>query len=84
MVQAGTCTAPGGEKVPFRVGDETPAESYGLRIFAGARLDPFFVDSAGVRDTRELGRLSPARAHPDCAPPKADQQRIRRSVSSGI
>jgi hypothetical protein len=38
--------------------DETPAESYGLRIFAEARLDPFFIDLAGVRDTRALGRLS--------------------------
>jgi hypothetical protein len=58
VVQAGTCTAPSGEKISFRVGDETPAESYGLRIFAGPRLDPFFIDLAGVRDTRALGRLS--------------------------
>jgi hypothetical protein len=58
VVQAGTCTAPGGEKIPFRVGDETPTESHGLRIFAGTRLDPFFIDLAGVRDTRALGRLS--------------------------
>jgi hypothetical protein len=58
VVQAGTCTAPSGEKIPFRVGEEAPAGSCGLRIFAGARLDPFFIDLAGVRDTRALGRLS--------------------------
>jgi hypothetical protein len=56
--QAGTCTTPGGEEVSFPVGDETPAESSGLRIFAGVRLDPFFLALTGVRETRALGRLS--------------------------
>lgn len=56
--QAGTCTTPGGGAVSFAVGDETPAESSGLRIFAGARLDPFFIALEGVRETRALGRLS--------------------------
>jgi hypothetical protein len=56
--QAGTCTTPGGERVSFPVGEETPAQSSGLRIFAGARLDPFFIALAGVRETRALGRLS--------------------------
>jgi hypothetical protein len=57
-VQAGTCTTPAGEQVSFQAGDETPATSSGLRIFAGARLDPFFIALAGVRETRALGRLS--------------------------
>lgn len=30
------------------VGGDTPAEAEGLRIFAGPRLDPFFIDLAGV------------------------------------
>lgn len=54
----GTCTGPWGAEVSFLVGDETPAESGGLRIFAGARLDPFFIALQGVRETRALGRLS--------------------------
>lgn len=44
MAQYGTCTAPGGQQVSFRVGDENPAEAHGLRVFAGPRLDPFFID----------------------------------------
>ncbi len=44
LAQTGTCTAPGGQQVSFRVGDENPAEAHGLRVFAGPRLDPFFID----------------------------------------
>ncbi|MFJ7116484.1 DUF4331 family protein [Streptomyces albogriseolus] len=47
-VQIGTCTTPSGEQVLFQVGNETPTEAEGLRIFAGPRLDPFFIDLAGV------------------------------------
>ena len=47
-VQIGTCTAPDGAQVLFQVGDETPTETNGLRLFAGPRLDPFFIDLAGV------------------------------------
>jgi hypothetical protein len=66
VVQAGTCNAPSGEKISFRLVDETPAESYGLRIFAGARLDPFFIDLAGVRDmgTTPAGRPAGSRSTP--------------------
>jgi hypothetical protein len=56
--QAGRCTVPGGGAISFRTGDETPAASGGPRIFAGARLDPFFIGLAGVRETRQRGRLS--------------------------
>jgi hypothetical protein len=44
LAQVGTCTAPGGQQVSFRVGDENPAEAHDLRVFAGPRLDPFFID----------------------------------------
>ena len=44
LAQAGTCTTPGGRQVWFRVGDENPAEAHGLRVFAGPRLDSFFID----------------------------------------
>jgi hypothetical protein len=58
LVQTGRCTTPGGQEVLFRVGEEPQAGSGGLRIFAGARLDPFFIGLTGVRKTRGLGRLS--------------------------
>jgi hypothetical protein len=57
LAQAGRCVTPGGQEVVFRVGDEMAADSLGLRIYAGARLDPFFIALTGVRETRQLGRL---------------------------
>ena len=56
--QAGTCTTPGGAQVSFRVGDEQPTEGAGLRIFAGQRLDPFFVDLAAESANHVLERLT--------------------------
>jgi hypothetical protein len=44
LVQTGMCVTRGGEEISFQVGDEKPAEVQGLRIFAGPRLDPFFID----------------------------------------
>ena len=58
LVQHGTYTTPGGEQVPFTVGEETPADSDGPRIFAGPRLDPFFIDAPHVRGSRHAGKLS--------------------------
>jgi hypothetical protein len=43
LAQAGRCVAPGGQEVVFRVGEQLTAQSPGLRVFAGARLDPFFI-----------------------------------------
>lgn len=57
-VQIGTCTAPNGEHVLFRVGDETPTEAEGLRIFAGPRLDPFFINLTGVLATDATEKLA--------------------------
>ena len=42
-VQSGICRAPSGE-VPVTVGDERGTQSSGIRVFAGCRLDTFFVD----------------------------------------
>ena len=58
IVQVGRCNAPGGAELSFRVGDETPTEASGLRIFAGARLDPFFIDLKGAQATEKLERLA--------------------------
>jgi len=57
-VQRGTCTTPTGEAISFQVEDEHGAESHGLRLFAGLRLDPFFVDLLGVQATEKLRRLA--------------------------
>jgi hypothetical protein len=57
-VQAGTCTTPGGAEIPFRVGAEQPAEAPGLRIFAGQRLDPFFIDLAAESANHVLEQLT--------------------------
>jgi Domain of unknown function (DUF4331) len=58
MVQTGTCITPGGAEIPFRVGEEKPTETHGLRIFAGARMDPFFIDLAAEQATHALERLA--------------------------
>lgn len=57
FVQTGTCVGPGGETIRFRVGDEAGTGDGALRVFAGCRLDPFFIDQAvsgGIRLTRRL------------------------------
>lgn len=57
FVQTGTCVGPAGETIRFRVGDESGAGSGPLRVFAGCRLDPFFIDqtvTGGIRQTRQL------------------------------
>ena len=57
-VQTGTCTTPAGEVISFQVNDERGVESRGLRLFAGLRLDPFFIDLPGVQATEKLRRLA--------------------------
>ena len=54
--QSGVCHTPSGE-VGVTVGTEDGAHSNGLRVFAGCRLDTFFVDqlfSGGIRMNRRL------------------------------
>ncbi|MCB0167070.1 MAG: DUF4331 family protein, partial [Anaerolineae bacterium] len=57
-VQTGTCVTPTGEAITFRVNDEQGSESNGFRIFAGLRLDPFFIDLPGVLGTNKVRRLA--------------------------
>jgi hypothetical protein len=57
-VQTGACTTPRGEVISFWVNDERGAESKGLRVFTGLRLDPFFIDLLGVQATEKLRRLA--------------------------
>ncbi|RIK44117.1 MAG: hypothetical protein DCC55_03630 [Chloroflexi bacterium] len=56
--QTGTVTTPAGEAISFRVNDERGTEAKGLRLFAGQRLDPFFIDLPGVLATNKLRRLA--------------------------
>jgi hypothetical protein len=58
VAQMGTCITPSGARLAFRVGDELAAEANGLRVYAGLRLDPFFIDLQGVKATEQLGRLA--------------------------
>lgn len=58
MLQVGTCTTPSGAEISFEVGEERPTETPGLRIFAGARMDPFFIDLTAVQATEVLEQLA--------------------------
>jgi hypothetical protein len=58
LVQMGTCTLPSGQQISFQVDGDRAAETESLRIFAGLRLDPFFVDLLGVQATEKMRRLA--------------------------
>lgn len=57
-VQEGTCTAPNGQAVSFRVNDEQGGKVPGLRVFAGRRMDPFFFDALKTLQTVKTGQLA--------------------------
>jgi hypothetical protein len=56
--QEGQCTSPSGETIRFRVHDEAGGRGEGLRVFAGLRSDPFFIDLAAFQETLRTGRIS--------------------------
>ena len=56
--QEGTCTTPGGETVAFRVNDPASAEQHGVRVFAGARWDPFIMDAPAALKTIATGKMA--------------------------
>jgi Domain of unknown function (DUF4331) len=55
--QRGWCTTPAGETVHFAVGDEAGAAGEGVRVFAGLRSDPFFIDVPAIDASVAAGRL---------------------------
>lgn len=57
-VQVGHCTTPAGEMVSVVVNDENGTRGRGVRIFAGLRSDPFFLDVIAFRDTVQTRRLA--------------------------
>ncbi len=56
--QAGACLTPTGEVISFQVNDEQGTETKNLCVFAGLRLDPFFIDLPGVMATEKSRRLA--------------------------
>ena len=57
-VQEGTCTASTGQSVSFRVNDPQGGSSDGLRVFAGARWDPFIMDARAALTTLATHELA--------------------------
>ena len=57
-VQEGRCTSPFGEIARFRVHDERGGREGGLRVYAGLRSDPFFIDLPAYLDSLATGRLA--------------------------
>lgn len=57
-MQEGWCVSPSGKTIRFRVNDEKGASSEGLRIYAGLRADPFFMDPFAILQSQNKGRLA--------------------------
>ena len=57
-LQTGSCTAPSSETAHFRVHDEQGGREGGLRVYAGLRSDPFFIDLPAWLESLETGRLA--------------------------
>jgi hypothetical protein len=49
--QEGICTTPDGESVTFTVNDLDGGRGHGVRVFAGVRWDPFFMDAPAALKT---------------------------------
>ncbi|MBV8221128.1 MAG: DUF4331 family protein [Solirubrobacterales bacterium] len=57
-VQQGTCTTSDGQSARFVVGDEAGGRGDGLRVYAGRRSDPFFLDLVKVQESVDTGRVA--------------------------
>ena len=58
LAQVGTCTAPNGESVSFRVNDPEGGSSDAVRVFAGTRWDPFIMDARAALTTLATHELA--------------------------
>ncbi len=56
--QTGTCTTPTGETIAFQVNDEMGGAAHGVRVFAGPRWDPFFMDAPSALKTIATRQLA--------------------------
>ena len=57
-VQRGRCKTAGGETVSFDTNDERGGSGRGVRVFAGQRSDPFFLDVHTILESVETRRLA--------------------------
>lgn len=57
-VQRGRCVAPSGLSVDFTVNDPEGGRTDGLRVYAGVRSDPFFIDARRYLESVKIGRLA--------------------------
>jgi len=58
LEQVGYCTTPFGETVRFRVNDDRGGQGDGVRVYAGLRSDPFFIDLPAYLQTITTGKLA--------------------------
>jgi hypothetical protein len=56
--QEGWCGSPSGETVTVSVHDEKGGSGAGLRVFAGLRSDPFFLDLPAMQRSFDAGTLA--------------------------
>jgi hypothetical protein len=56
--QSGRCLTPFAEPVHFRMNDESGGASSGVRVFAGLRSEPFFLDFPAMAQTMKTGTLA--------------------------
>ncbi len=56
--QQGFCRTPFADVVAFRMNDAAGGERDGVRVFAGLRSEPFFLDFFAMAETLKTGRLS--------------------------
>jgi Domain of unknown function (DUF4331) len=57
-VQDGCCELPDGDRASFHVGDESGGRSDRVRVFAGPRSDPFFIDLPAMQKSMQAGKLA--------------------------
>jgi Domain of unknown function (DUF4331) len=57
-VQDGWCTSPSGARTRFRVHDDGGGHADGLRVYAGLRSDPFFIDLPAFLGSVENDQLA--------------------------
>jgi hypothetical protein len=57
-LQRGSCAPPVGEPIAFEFNNDQGAASNGLRVFAGLRSDPFFLDLPAFQASRKAGHVA--------------------------
>jgi hypothetical protein len=57
-VQGGRCRTPFGEPITFRTNEIGEPSPEGVRVFAGLRSEPFFLDFPALQKTLMTGRLA--------------------------